>query len=105
MSWGAAASGLEPSGWPSGTLALAAGGADDARNGLTLYGNHHRALEVAMVGINPDTGEFVCSDSVAHLGILSVTRRSLSDLPAQPPRGCAAGMSHRLLKLGGGSSA
>lgn len=57
---------------------------DDPRNGLPLCRNHHRALELGLVRIDPTTGEFVTSENGPNLEVLGITAPSLSHLQAKP---------------------
>lgn len=58
-------------------------GCDDPRNGLVLCRNHHRALDKALIAINPDTLalELRCDLDSSALG---VTRTSIAHLRALP---------------------
>ena len=59
------------------------GGSDDARNGLVLCLNHHRAMDMGFIRVNPDT--LLVSASEGHqLAALRIERPSLSHLSRQP---------------------
>ena len=66
---------------------VAARGTNDPMNGLVLCANHHKALDLGLLRVKPESGEFVASDGAAEgLERLRVTARSLASLRNQPHR-------------------
>jgi putative restriction endonuclease len=64
---------------------VSANGANDPRNGLVLCANHHKALDLGLLRIKPDTREFIHGDGqTAGLGRLGVTVTSLGALRNRP---------------------
>ena len=58
-------------------------GPDDPRNGIVLCRTHHRAFDLRLLRINPDTLEFVPGDKT-DLDALGVSQRAISGLKALP---------------------
>lgn len=64
---------------------VSASGTNDPRNGLVLCANHHRALDLGLLRIDPDSGQFVDRDGqAAGAARLGVTNASLDSLKSQP---------------------
>jgi putative restriction endonuclease len=64
---------------------VAASGTNNPMNGLVLCANHHKALDLGLLRIKADTGDFVDSNGQqAGLGRLGVTVTSLVSLRHRP---------------------
>jgi putative restriction endonuclease len=59
-------------------------GSDDARNGLVLCVLHHRALDVGLIAIEPETLRIVCREPGPDAGRLGVMNESLAHLRRKP---------------------
>jgi hypothetical protein len=59
-------------------------GSDDARNGLPLCANHHRALDAGLYGIDPATRQLVTKSTGPSLADLRITVTSLQHLSQLP---------------------
>jgi putative restriction endonuclease len=66
---------------------VSASGANDPLNGLVLCSNHHKALDLGLLKIRPESGVFVDGDG-GHAGLdrLGVTSASLTSLQDRPHR-------------------
>lgn len=64
---------------------VSASGTNHPMNGLVLCANHHKALDLGLLRIKPDSGDFVHGDGqAAGLQRLGVTAGSLALLRSQP---------------------
>lgn len=59
-------------------------GSDDPRNGLVLCANHHRALEMGLFGIHPETKAFHFKSDGPDSDALKIQRRDIRHLRKYP---------------------
>jgi hypothetical protein len=59
-------------------------GSDDARNGLVLCSNHHRAFDAGLCAINPDSLAIQCKDEGPSATALQITNASTTHLKKKP---------------------
>ena len=65
-------------------------GSDDPRNGLVLCASHHRAFDLGLFGINPDTFEIRFRTNGPSAEDLRITCPNLSHLPCKPHKDALA---------------